>query len=151
MEDAATPHVRHAADADGFAAWSFPGDRFDAALGRLSSRVEGEAVVRVRTATEPRHGNLLGSLHGGFMLAVLDQALFVGPGALDRLAPGGAVTLTTATQFVAAGTPGLPLDCVVEIVRETRRLIFLRGQMEQDGAPLLSFQATLSKRAAPER
>jgi hypothetical protein len=55
------------------------------------------------------------------------------------------VTLSLATQFVAAGSIAKPLDCVVEIVRETGRLLFLRGQMEQDGETLMTYQATVRK------
>ncbi len=68
---------------------------------------------------------------------------------LDRLPFAGAVTLGVSTQFIGGGKLDEPLDCVVEIVRETGRLMFLRGQMEQGEHIVLSFQATLSKRPKP--
>jgi len=58
------------------------------------------------------------------------------------------VTLDLSTQFVGAGRVGEPLDAVVELVRETGRLIFLRGlvvQGEGDSHIVLSFAGTIRK------
>ena len=44
---------------------------------------------------------------------------------------GMAVTLELSTQFIGAGRLDEPLDAVVEIMRETRRLLFLRGEVVQ--------------------
>ncbi|MBU0823634.1 MAG: PaaI family thioesterase, partial [Alphaproteobacteria bacterium] len=61
---------------------------------------------------------------------------------------GHSVTLDLSTQFVGAGRVGEPLDAVVELVRETGRLIFLRGlvvQGEGDSHIVLSFAGTIRK------
>jgi acyl-coenzyme A thioesterase PaaI-like protein len=143
--DAAGPH-RDGPDADGFTGVTFGGDGHNRSYGRMLARGEGPATSRVRFETGARAANVNGSLHGGFMLSCLDQAIFVGPVAAGRLeAPGRAVTLGLSTQFLAPGRPDRPLDCVIEIVRETGKLMFLRGQIEQDGEMLLSYQATLRK------
>jgi len=138
--------VRDGPDADGFYGWTFPGKGFNAYLGRMLSRVEGE-TARVRIATGPSRSNVQNMLHGGFLLGFLDQAIFVGPVAMDRLPFAGAVTLGVSTQFIGGGKLDEPLDCVVEIVRETKRLMFLRGQLEQRDHVVLTYQATLSKRS----
>ena len=104
----------------------------------------------MRISTGPERANPHGALHGGFLLAFLDQAVFVGPITLGRLPFNGAVTLNFATQFVGPGRADIPLDCVVEIVSETGKLIFLRGQIEQEGRPVLSYQATLRKLSPPK-
>ena len=44
---------------------------------------------------------------------------------------GPSVTLELSTQFVGAGDPSQPLDAVNEIVRETGKLMFIRGQVVQ--------------------
>ncbi|HEY0269701.1 MAG TPA: PaaI family thioesterase [Sphingomonas sp.] len=132
-------------DGEGFYTTHFEGPGFNGGFGAIRSRAEG-ALARVRIATGPERANPMGALHGGFLLAFLDQAVFVGPVVLGRLAlPDWAVTLNFATQFVAPGRIDVPLDCMVEFVSETGRLIFLRGQMEQEGRALLLFQATLRK------
>ncbi|MBA2936632.1 PaaI family thioesterase [Sphingomonas sp. CGMCC 1.13654] len=132
-------------DEDGFYTTYFEGPSFNGTFGEIRSRVEG-SVARVRIATGPGRANPLGALHGGFLLGFLDQAVFVGPATLGRLVmPNWAVTLNFATQFMAPGRADLPLDCVIEVVSETGKLLFLRGQMEQERQALLTFQATLRK------
>ena len=141
--------VRDGPDADGFYGWTFPGEGFNAYLGRMLARQEGEQTARVRIPTGPSRSNVQNMVHGGFLLGFLDQAIFVGPVSMGRLPFAGAVTLGVSTQFIGGGKLDQPLDCLVEIVRETGRLMFLRGQMEQRDHLVLSFQATLSKRPKP--
>jgi acyl-coenzyme A thioesterase PaaI-like protein len=140
---------RDGPDADGFYGWTCAGEGFNAYLGRLLTRTESADMVRVRVETGPSRANVQGMIHGGFLLGFLDQALFVGPVSAARLEFGSAVTLGVSTQFVGPGRTDRPLDCVVEIVRETRRLLFLRGTMEQGDQLVLTFQATLSKPSKP--
>lgn len=132
-------------DADGFVGVVFPGDGHNASYGRILARAEGPDVARVRIDTGRRSSNVLDAVHGGFLLSFLDQALFVGPIALERMELGRGVTLGVSTQFLASGSITAPLDCVVEIVRETGRLLFLRGQIEQAGDILMTYQATVRK------
>jgi acyl-coenzyme A thioesterase PaaI-like protein len=132
-------------DADGFTGVTFPGDGHNASYGRILARTEGPDTARVRIATGRAAANVLDLVHGGFLLSFLDQALFVGPAVMGRIDFGRAVTLGVSTQFLAPGAIDCPLDCVVEIVRETGRLLFLRGQLEQGDAVLLTYQATVRK------
>ena len=105
--------------------------------------------MRVRIATGPTRGNVQGFVHGGFLIGFLDQALFVGPVAIGRLKFASAVTLNLATQFVGAATMDRPVDCLIEIVGETGRMLFLRGTMVQGDHVVLSYQATLRKLGKP--
>lgn len=57
----------------------------------------------------------------------------------------GSVTLDMHHQFLAPGKIGEPLDGVVEILRETRRLVFIRGLIEQGDHQVAAFSATLRK------
>jgi acyl-coenzyme A thioesterase PaaI-like protein len=136
------------ADAEGFYTKTFEGPGFNGIFGRVLCRPEGESIARVRISTGPERANPHGALHGGFLLAFLDQAVFVGPITLGRL-PHDAVTLHFSTQFVGPGRADVPLDCVVEIVSETGKLMFLRGQMEQEGKVVLSYQGALRKLSPP--
>jgi acyl-coenzyme A thioesterase PaaI-like protein len=142
---ATTPQRIEGPDAEGFYTTHFDGPGFNGTFGAIQSRVEGD-LARVRIDTGPARANPMGALHGGFLMGFLDQAVFVGPVTLGRMTlPDWAVTLNFATQFVAPGRVDIPLDCMVEIVSETGKLMFLRGQMEQEGRALLTFQATLRK------
>ena len=60
----------------------------------------------------------------------------------------GSVTLGIETQFIGPGDASKPLDAVVQILRETRRLGFLRGLVEQDEALVAGFSATVRKPSA---
>ncbi|USI73610.1 PaaI family thioesterase [Sphingomonas morindae] len=135
-------------DGEGFVGWRSPREDFNAVFGLIRARVEGERV-RCRVETGPARANGMDMIHGGFMLAFLDQVLFVAPQALGRVRIGEAVTLAQSSQFLDAGRIDQPLDAVVEILRETGRLLFLRGVMEQEGRLLLSFEGTLRKFSAP--
>jgi acyl-coenzyme A thioesterase PaaI-like protein len=58
---------------------------------------------------------------------------------------GPAVTQDLSCQFLSAGRLGLPLDCTVEVLRESRRLVSLRGLVEQEGEIVASWSGTLRK------
>ena len=132
-------------DAEGFHGVTFRGDGHNAGYGRMLCRPEAARIARVRIETGQRSANVNDAVHGGFMLSFLDQALFIAPRMLGLIEVAGAVTLGVSTQFLAAGRPTEPLDCIVEIVRETGKLLFLRGTLEQGEDTLLTFQATLRK------
>src|SRR3546814_15747760 len=92
--------------------------------------------------------NLGDNVHGAVTLALVDIALFAAAHQFGSLNAGHSVALDLSTQFVGAGRIGEPLDAVVELVRETGRLIFLRGlvvQGEDDGHIALSFAGTIRK------
>lgn len=118
--------------------------RFLDIFGDVRLKQEGENRVRCRIDTEMRHANGFEAVHGGFMMAVVDQSLFWTCHLLDRF-EGGAVTLDSTTHFMGSPKAGQPIDAVVDILKETGRLIFLRGMIEQDGAPVASFSGTLRK------
>jgi acyl-coenzyme A thioesterase PaaI-like protein len=110
------------------------GTRFnEAVLGKQLVRVEGERSARFRIQPQvPLHTNSSGSVHGAITLALIDVSLFGALYVLGGLDAGRAVTLDLQNQFIAAGDAARPLDSVVELLRETRRLAFLRGLVVQD-------------------
>jgi acyl-coenzyme A thioesterase PaaI-like protein len=109
--------------------------RFNAqVMGELLVRREGERLCRLRMFTERKHSNLSDNIHGAVTLSLIDIALFAAFRSLAGGDGGGAVTLELSSQFIGAGKPGEPLDALVEIMRETGRLIFLRGTVVQGAA-----------------
>lgn len=55
------------------------------------------------------------------------------------------MTLELSTQFIGAGKPDQPLDAVVEVLRETGRLLFLRGEVVQGDHLVAGFTGLVRK------
>ena len=140
-----------AADLPGWSSWDLTDDtRFNAqTMGRLLVREDtspgGTPLLRLRMFPERRHSNLLDAVHGGVTLALIDISLFAAIRLLLGGDAGGSVTLDLSTQFIGAGRIGQPLDALCEVLRETRRLVFLRGTIEQDGHLVAAYSGTVRK------
>jgi uncharacterized protein (TIGR00369 family) len=119
--------------------------RFVDTFGAMRIRVESDRKVRVRIEPARRHSNILGTVHGGLLLALVDHVLFVAPSALGNPEVFGGVTLDVSAQFFNPVTTAAPVDAVVEILRETGRFVFLRGLIEQAGSNCAAFAGTIRK------
>lgn len=140
----------HVPDPDhpGWHTWRVNDDaRFNThALGRMIIRTEGERSARLRLLDiETRHSNLHGNVHGGVTLALIDVAMFAAIYTVLGADAAGSVTLDLHNQFIGAGRIGEPLDAVCDIMKETRRLVFLRGTVEQGDHLVSNFVGTLRK------
>lgn len=93
---------------------------------------------------DERHTNLVGMIHGGATMTFIDMALFAG-GVMTGANVGAAVTLDCSVQFLGPGRIGTPLDCEVELLRETGRLACLRGRVLQGDDLVAAFTGTLRK------
>jgi uncharacterized protein (TIGR00369 family) len=99
--------------------------------------VDGATLVQ---PTLPHMCNSGGVLHGGYMMSFADSAVTRAAGIVTGRAPS---TVSFAAEFLAAGDPTSPLVTRVEVPRHGRNLAFLRGLLEQNGKPLLSYSATI--------
>jgi acyl-coenzyme A thioesterase PaaI-like protein len=122
---------------DGWYGWNLVDrTRYNSAvLGDMRVRKEG-GKCRRRMFPERRHTNLVDNIHGAVTLGLIDIALFATMHINGSGEAGPSVTVELSTQFVGAGDPSRPLDAVSEIVRETGRMLFLRGfavQPRDDG------------------
>ena len=115
-----------------------------AVLGDLQVRGEGDAC-RLRMFPERRHTNLGDNIHGATTLGLIDIALFATMHVVGSGNAGPSVTVELSTQFVGAGDPEKPLDAVTEIVRETGRMLFLRGQCVQGDDVIASYSGIVRK------
>src|SRR3546814_11148430 len=61
--------------------------------GELRVRAETQRRARMTVAPDQRHLNIVGTLHGGFLMAIVDHALFAGPMALGIEDAAGGVTI----------------------------------------------------------
>nr|WP_240946597.1 PaaI family thioesterase [Novosphingobium sp. ERW19] len=118
-------------------------------MGRMLTRIEegadGIRRARLRMFPERRHSNLLDAVHGGVTLALMDIALFAAMRTLLSGDAAGSVTLDLSSQFIGAGQIGEPLDAVTEVLRETGRLVFLRGLVVQGQDTIAAYNGTIRK------
>jgi acyl-coenzyme A thioesterase PaaI-like protein len=147
-------HFDAQAQDGGWLSWNLNDkSRFNAFIEPLSVCAEpptpdGRPRARIRMHPERKHSNLGDAVHGAVTLALIDVSLFAASHQFGSLNAGFSVTLDLGTQFIGAGRLGEPLDCVVEQVRETGRLIFLRGMVVQgldDKHIVAAFSGTIRK------
>ena len=133
-------------DLPGWKRWSLSDPtRFNSIFGPLSVLVE-DGVARVRFTPGHVHSNLRGDVHGGALLGFMDMALFAAGRAFGVLSAGIASTLDLSAQFIAgAPVPTGAIEARVELLRETRRFLFMRGLILQQGATIASFSGTVRK------
>jgi acyl-coenzyme A thioesterase PaaI-like protein len=124
--------------------------RFNAILGDMIVRLEPDGKVRMRAFPERLHSNLSNRVHGGALLGYIDVALFAAARSHGIIEAGTAVTLDLSTQFIGAAAIGRPVEFVSEILRETGRLVFIRGLVEQEETLIASYSATIRK-PSPKR
>ncbi len=117
-------------------------------LGRMIVRSDGEGKARLRMYPEHRHSNLGNNVHGGTTLGFIDVALFGAARMFGLIDTGMAVTLDLSVQFIGAGRIGEALDAEVELLKETRRLLFLRGLVIQGDDRIAGFSGTIRKPTA---
>jgi uncharacterized protein (TIGR00369 family) len=132
-------------DHPGWYSWRLKDDtRYNAFLGKLIVRREGD-LARVRMFPTHVHTNLQDAVHGGTTLGFIDVSLFAASRMFGLIEAGTAVTLDLSTQFIGVGRMGEPLDAEVECLRETRRLIFMRGLVVQGDTKVAAFAGTIRK------
>jgi uncharacterized protein (TIGR00369 family) len=108
-------------------------------IGPSYARRESDGATLIQL-TLPHMCNSGGALHGGYMMSFADSAVTRAASLVTGMAPS---TVSFAAEFLAAGDPLSPLVTRVEIPRHGRSLAFLRGLLEQNGKPLLSYSATI--------
>ncbi|WP_128892736.1 PaaI family thioesterase [Erythrobacter sp. HKB08] len=115
-----------------------------AVMGKLITRVEGDKC-RLRMFPERKHENLQGIIHGAVTLSLIDISMFTTMHTLGSGNAGPSVTLELSTQFTGGGDPTKPLDAVTEIMRETGKLVFVRGTVEQDDNVVAAYSGIVRK------
>ena len=146
------PAIRHEPDPDhpGWWSWDLADDtKFNSVIGKLLVRADGPGRAVCRMFPESRHSNLGDMIHGGAILTFVDMAFFAG-GRLAGADVVRAVTLDCSVRFLGRGRIGVPLDAEVELLRETKRLVFLAGRLVQEGELVASFSGALRKAGKAE-
>lgn len=93
---------------------------------------------------EKRHLNGGDFLHGGMLMSFADYALFVI--AHDELETEHSVTVSCSTEFLKGAAPiGECVYAKGEVTRNTRSLIFLRGDIYTGDETLATFNGIIKK------
>jgi acyl-coenzyme A thioesterase PaaI-like protein len=143
--DEADPHFHYEPDPDhpGWSTWKLRDEtRYNALLGKMLVRQDGD-LARVRMFPERKHSNLADIVHGAVTLGFIDVSLFAAARVFGALGSGPALTLDLSTQFIGPGHLDRPLDAEVELLRETRRLVFMRGIVHQEADKVAAFAGTI--------
>jgi acyl-coenzyme A thioesterase PaaI-like protein len=120
-------------------------------LGPLLVRQEGENQSRCRILPRRHHLNAGNSIHGALLLGFMDVTLFTTYFWVRDRNATGSQTIDLTSQFIERGDGGKPLDAVVDVLRETGRLCFLRGLLMQDDTIVASYTGTIRKRSQPRQ
>ena len=133
-----TQNLPPAWQAAGWRPRELPG--FIGLCGPLWTRKDGDTWL-YGLLPDAGHLNPAGVVHGGALLTLMDHAMSaVAWEACERQA---CVTLDLSTQFLAAVRAGQGVEARAEVVRRTRQLVFMSGQLTVDGEPVLRGQAIL--------
>jgi uncharacterized protein (TIGR00369 family) len=124
-----------------------PDGRFASMLGDFFFRQAADMSVHCKMETDRKHSNGLGYIHGGFIMSFIDMAMFAF--IYRQLENHAAVTLSCATDFLSAGIVGKPIEASGEILKETGKMLFVRGLVTQDGVNVASFTGTMRKIPRP--
>jgi len=115
-----------------------------AVMSKLITRKEGDKC-RLRIFPERKHENLQGIIHGAVTLGLIDISMFTTMHVVGSGNAGPSVTLELSTQFIGGGDPARPLDAVTEIMRETGKLVFVRGEVVQDDDCVAAYSGIVRK------
>jgi uncharacterized protein (TIGR00369 family) len=144
-----TPAFDNAPDPDnpGWLKWDMtdPSRYNGTVIGKMLVRSDGEGKARLRMFPGHMHSNLSGVVHGGTTLGFIDVAMFGASRMFGLIEAGTAVTLDLSVQFIGAGVIGEPLDAEVELLKETGRLLFMRGLVVQGDNRIAAFSGTIRK------
>lgn len=119
-----------------------------AVIGLMLVRLDEPLLARVRMFPEHIHSNMNGVVHGGVILSLVDVAMFAGASLILGASLERAVTVDLNNQFLAPGDLARPLDALVEVTKETGRMVFARGLVVQEDDQVAAFSGILRKLSA---
>ncbi|GIS98061.1 MAG: thioesterase [Acidobacteriota bacterium] len=117
-------------------------DPFEDHVGPLGYKVV-DGTITFAFLADARHRNTAGTVHGGMLMTFADFALCL-TATWDQ--PGEkCVTVSCNSEFVAPGRPGDLIEASGEVVRRTKSLTFVRGQVYAGDRILLNYSAIVKR------
>ena len=102
-----------------------------------------DGTITFAFLADARHRNTAGTVHGGMLMTFADFALCL-TATWDQ--PGEkCVTVSCNSEFVAPGRPGDLIEASGEVVRRTKSLTFVRGQVYAGDRILLNYSAIVKR------
>ena len=117
-----------------------PGDPFENRAGPFFWAILNDGTHHFVLKAENRHCNSHGIVHGGLMMTMIDLTMVI---AAKQEAAEQLVTVSLNSEFVAAARTGDLLEARGSLVRRTRSLAFVRGQVSCGDQTLLTASAVL--------
>lgn len=124
--------------------WPQEAFEFGAAGPFYYKKIDDAYVSRFRV--EKKHLNGGGTVHGGCLMTFGDFALF--SIAADYIDYYG-VTVAFTSEFLATAKEGQLMEAQGEVLKAGRSIIFVRGLITADSAPVLNFSGTIKKLKPP--
>jgi acyl-coenzyme A thioesterase 13 len=91
----------------------------------------------------PQHANANQTLHGGVLMTFADYSLCMV--ATQGYENESCVTVSFSSEFIAAAEVGQVVTCTAEVVRQTRSLVFMRGDIRVGEQILLNFSSVVKR------
>lgn len=106
------------------------GNPFTVLIGPLYERRDGDGYA-MGFRPDERHANRRGVVHGGMLFTLADHTLGNMVWEANEGKPCATVSLNV--DYVSGARAGQWLECTGRISRETRSLIFIKGELTADG------------------
>ncbi|MFT5692757.1 MAG: acyl-coenzyme A thioesterase 13 [Oceanicoccus sp.] len=112
-------------------------------MGPFYFKHEENGEVSCAFIAEVKHTNSSGKTHGGLLMTFADFSLFAI--AQDSLNTGFGVTISLNGEFVSAGNLGDFVEARGRVVRSTRSLVFVQGEVVVGDKTLLNYSGIIKK------
>ena len=112
-------------------------DPFEELVGPLFFKEDEAGRLGFAFEAIPHHANTSGQIHGGMLMTFADFALCLA--AIHGLPGERCVTVSLNCEFTASGQVGDFIESTAEVVRRTRSLTFVRGQVTSGDRTLLNY------------
>ncbi len=106
-------------------------DGFIGLVGSIQKGRIGDGKGHFRFIPEDRHRNRNGVVHGGMLMTFADRAL--GDTARQGDAGRKHATAQLDVHFVSAAKIGAVVDLRARVIRETRNMVFVEGELTSEG------------------
>lgn len=129
---------------DGFVLYD-PDDPFEMHAGPFFWRAREDGSHHFVFRAETRHCNRQGNLHGGILMTMIDLTLAA---TAKEVVEDRVVTISLNSEFVSGGKVGEIIESTAELVRKTRSLAFVRGEIRVADRVLLTASAVFKRMTA---
>jgi len=123
-------------------------DPFEDLAGPYYFKTAADGAVTCAMRCEHRHLNGGAFMHGGAIMTFADYCLFII--AHEALGTSPAVTVSLNGEFIGKAVEGERLETRGEVVKAGRSLLFVRGLIEGESGPVLSFSGVIKRVDLPK-